>query len=404
MIRKYVFFISFMFGVMAFLLSAMPALANPKINDVRFGVYEEKTRLVFDLSEGIPFQLFMLPDPYRVVIDMPVVDWKLPPGSGTKGRGLIQGYRYGLFDKDTFRIVIDTKGPVVASKAFTLPKNKNKPPRLVIDFKTVSRQAFLDKSRKSLSRVKIDREVETVEKPPIADRAPRDKPVIVIDAGHGGVDPGAIGRKGTYEKTITLRAAKLLKSALEKTNRYKVILTRNRDIFLKLRERMNVARRAEADLFISLHADSNPNAAVRGASIYTLSETASDKEAARLARRENKADLIAGVDLSDEQPIVTSILLDLAQRETMNMSAKYASLVVGDLANHTKLLRNTHRFAGFVVLKAPDVPSVLVELGYLSNTKDEKLLKKKTHLSKLVEGIVRATNQYFRWRDGLQRS
>jgi N-acetylmuramoyl-L-alanine amidase len=192
-----------------------------------------------------------------------------------------------------------------------------------------------------------------------------------------------------------LSAAREFKAMLQKTGRYRVILTRNRDIFIRLRDRITIARDAEADLFISIHADAIKNRKVRGLSVYTLSETASDKEAAGLAEKENKSDLIAGIDLSDKTPEVANILIDLTQRESMNQSARFATGLVKELARKTKLLRNTHRFAGFVVLKAPDVPSVLIELGFLSNRRDEQALIRKSYRAKLGKAIVEAINNYF---------
>lgn len=227
-------------------------------------------------------------------------------------------------------------------------------------------------------------------------------PVIVIDAGHGGKDPGAVGANGTMEKDITLQMARELKVLLESGGRYKVILTREEDELLALRQRMDVARAAAADLFISLHADHIEKTSLRGASVYTLSENASDAEAAKLAARENKEDLITGIDLSSQSAMVTSILIDLAQRETKNLSARFASMLSEELADHTHVLRNSHRFAGFVVLKAPDVPSVLVELGYLSNEKDEAALASKRHRRVLGNSIRDAIDRYFEWQQSFR--
>ncbi len=221
------------------------------------------------------------------------------------------------------------------------------------------------------------------------------KRIIVIDPGHGGVDPGAIGVSGIYEKHITLAAARDLKRHLEGTGRFDVKLTRDRDIFIRLRNRIERAREMKADLFISLHADTIRNRGVRGLSLYTLSERASDKEAAQLAERENKADLIAGIDLTHESAEVTNILIDLAQRETMNQSAKLAALLVDELEGRVNILRNPHRFAGFAVLKAPDIPSVLIELGFLSNKEDERQLRSKSHRRKLAQSIAGAVDRYF---------
>jgi N-acetylmuramoyl-L-alanine amidase len=216
-----------------------------------------------------------------------------------------------------------------------------------------------------------------------------------IDAGHGGVDPGAIGHDGVYEKSIVLAAAKALKAALEETGRYKAVLTRTDDSFIRLRERIAIARRVDADLFVSLHADSIKDSSLRGLSVYTLSENASDNEAEALATSENKADIVAGIDLSQQEPEVTNILIDLAQRRTMNYSARLAGYVVHELERETKLLTRPHRFAGFAVLKAPDVPSVLVELGFLSNREDSRRLNDPAYRRKVATGLTRAIDRYF---------
>ncbi|WP_371737770.1 N-acetylmuramoyl-L-alanine amidase [Magnetospirillum sp. UT-4] len=221
------------------------------------------------------------------------------------------------------------------------------------------------------------------------------KPVVVIDPGHGGVDPGAIGISGIYEKYITLAVARELKEQLEKGGRYKVRLTRDRDIFIRLRERVAIARQYGADLFISLHADSVGNPQLKGLSVYTLSQNASDSEAQALADKENKADLIAGLDLSHETAEVANILLDLAQRETMNRSASLAGGIVEEVGRETSLLGNTHRFAGFAVLKAPDVPSVLVELGYLSNEAEERGLRQPEYRARLARALAKSVDRFF---------
>ncbi|MGE0094438.1 MAG: N-acetylmuramoyl-L-alanine amidase [Alphaproteobacteria bacterium] len=226
-----------------------------------------------------------------------------------------------------------------------------------------------------------------------------DRKVIVIDAGHGGVDPGAVSVTGAYEKDITLPMALALKKALEQDGRYKAVLTRSTDVFLRLRERVEVARAAGADLFISLHADSvgSPIGAqtLRGASVYTLSEQASDKEAEALAAKENKADIIAGVDLGGKSIDVSNILIDLAQRESMNEAARFAALLVDDLKDVVPVLDRSHRFAGFAVLKAPDIPSVLIEMGYLSNRADEQRLRSDAQRAKLAAAMRHAVDSFF---------
>ncbi len=230
---------------------------------------------------------------------------------------------------------------------------------------------------------------------PLLKPLPTILPLVYIDPGHGGPDPGTIGQNGTYEKNVTLAVARELQRQLLASGRYRVKLTRDSDLFVPLRLRFEMARIDHADLFISLHADSSFVGDARGASIYTLSETSSDAEAAALATKENKADLIAGVDLSKQNVVVTSILIDLAQRETKNLSAHFAELLVEELGKVTLLLRNTHRFAGFAVLKAPDIPSVLIELGYLSDNQDEALLLSGAHRAKLAAAMLRAIDGYF---------
>ena len=221
------------------------------------------------------------------------------------------------------------------------------------------------------------------------------KRIIVIDAGHGGVDPGAIGTSGTYEKNITLSMAKELKEVLDKNSKYKVYLTRSRDVFIPLRDRVKISRNYHADLFISIHADSAFNHKATGLSVYTLSEEASDKEAAALAEKENKADIVAGVNFAEHSKDVNDILLNMAQRETNNYSAEFATLLSAQMSKIVKTVSNTHRFAGFAVLKAPDVPSVLLELGYLSNPKEERQLKQKSYRQNLAIAASKAIDKYF---------
>ncbi|MBI3453845.1 MAG: N-acetylmuramoyl-L-alanine amidase [Rhodospirillales bacterium] len=236
----------------------------------------------------------------------------------------------------------------------------------------------------------------SAEPPRSAHRRADNRRVVVLDPGHGGVDPGATGASGTFEKDITLAVAREVRRHLEATGRYRVVMTRNEDEFVRLRDRVAKARVVEADLFLSIHADSLGDARTRGASIYTLSETASDAEAAALAARENRADIIAGIDLSHENKDVASILIDLAQRETMNHSATLAGILVAELGRDLPLIpTKPHRFAGFAVLKAPDVPSALIELGYISNRHDESLLNRPQHRAKIAAAVVRAVDRYF---------
>ena len=230
---------------------------------------------------------------------------------------------------------------------------------------------------------------------------PQPKPVpqkqfrVVLDPGHGGIDPGAIGVSGIYEKEIAFSTVEELAKTLDATRRYTVVLTRTTDEFVELEERVARARAAQGDLFLSIHADAIPDSEVRGASVFTLSEQASDAEAAALARSENSVDLLAGIDLSHHTPEVSSILLDLARRQTNNLSSAFARRVVSELGREVRMLNHSHRSAGFVVLKAPDVPSALVELGCLSNVQEEKELRSDAYRKKLVASLARAVHDYF---------
>lgn len=235
---------------------------------------------------------------------------------------------------------------------------------------------------------------------PAAFAAPPQKPapprrLVVLDPGHGGVDPGAVGANAVFEKDIALSTAQEVARLLELGKHYRVQLTRTNDEFIALEDRVARARALHGDLFLSIHADAIPDSGVRGASVYTLSEKASDAEAAALAARENKSDLIAGIDLSRHAPEVSNILLDLARRQTNNQSIALARNLVAELGRDVRLLNNTHRSAGFAVLKAPDIPSVLVELGCLSNREEEKLLQATNYQRKLATSIVRSVNDYF---------
>ncbi|WP_299440994.1 N-acetylmuramoyl-L-alanine amidase [uncultured Rhodospira sp.] len=224
---------------------------------------------------------------------------------------------------------------------------------------------------------------------------PPHKPLIALDPGHGGRDPGAISVHGVYEKDITLAMGRELRRVLVGTGRYRVFMTRESDVSVRLRERVRRAREAGADLFVSIHADAIGNPKVRGLSVYTLSEKASDAEAAALAERENKADIILGMDLQHESHDVTSILIDLAQRETMNRSVSFANALLKELPPDIRTLNHSRRFAGFAVLKAPDVPSALLEMGYLSNATDEKLLRQRAYRAKLAQAVVRSLDRFF---------
>ena len=380
--------------------------AEPVVSEIRLGEHPDKTRFVMELDAAPAYRIFSLTDPYRVVIDLPKVDWRIPDAAKERNRGVVERLRFGLFAPDTSRVVLDAAAPVRVRSAFVIPPRDGHPYRLVVDLTRVSERKFARRERNRV--ITSDTPLPTPDRREAQVAAPSDseagKPTVVLDAGHGGVDPGAIGVDGAHEKVIALDYAQALKRALEATGRYRVILTRDRDIFLRLRQRVALAQEAEGNLFISLHANTHSSNNIRGASVYTLSETSSDSEAAALAEKENKADVIAGVDLNGQSATVSQILIDLAQRETMNTSKHFANLLVNELdGNRVKLLRNTHRFAGFAVLKSPNVPSVLFEIGYMSHPKEVRLLRSAAHRRKVNNAVVGAVNRFFEWQEARNR-
>jgi len=432
--------------LLTFVLPSLASAAEAVVTDVRVGPHAQTSRVVFEMTNQVPYSIFLLHDPYRVVVDLPEVGWQLPSRPLPTPTGVFRTLRYGLFKPGTSRIVVDLERPAVVHKSYILAPSGSHGYRLVVDLISASGAVFArhEKAGKItgelLSATRFTKPnpptltIPAVKMPtgPVADAsltppetpspsreislassqenqdasfqlAPRKPPVhpiyhkrvVVIDAGHGGPDPGTIGNSGIYEKHITLAMARELKSQLESSGRYDVRLTRKRDVFIRLRDRVEIGRDAGADLFISLHADSIRDRGIHGPSVYTLSENASDKEAAALASKENKSDLIAGIDLTNENRDVTNILIDLAQRESMNQSAIFAGHLIDSLKRQVQVLRNTHRFAGFAVLKAPDVPSVLVEMGFLSNPTDERNLRSRSYRRRFAVALKKGIDVYF---------
>lgn len=367
---------------------------------VRLGQNGPVTRFVMETSASVDgADVFTLSAPDRVIVDVPSTGWagRAPPTGG--GLGLVTGYRVGAPERGKVRITLNLSGPVEIKKSFSVPPDGNAPNRFVVDIERAAADAGVPPAKvvaiQTPTKADASETATKVGIVPPPPKRPDVRRVIAVDAGHGGADPGTTGAGGTYEKTVTLAMALELKGVLESSGRYRVVLTRNDDTFIRLRDRVAKARAAGAELFISLHADSIGDHGHRGASVYTLSAVSSDKEAEALAAKENKSDLIAGIDLSNENPEVTNILIDLAQRETMNYSARFAVNLVDELDRAAKININPHRFAGFAVLKAPDVPSVLIEMGYLSNPQDEKALKDPRQRRSLADAILRAADRFF---------
>jgi N-acetylmuramoyl-L-alanine amidase len=368
-----------------------------EIRDVRIGVHSDKTRIVLELSGSPVLRTSMIKvrtqaAPDRIAVDLPQFDWQVKPVRAEQGSGVI-GIRHGDAGQGNWRVIFDLQAPLNVTDYFILPAEQGKPVRLVIDVLPLSKSRSVIQSD---ARQPVASDI--AKDPPAVSKQvkPDKKYIVVIDPGHGGQDPGAIGGNKVAEKTVVLALARELRDQLEKTGRFKVVLTRERDMFVKLSERVKFARNHKADLFVSLHADSINKPGVQGASIYTLSETASDEQTAKLAERENQADLIGGLDLSTEDEEVAGILIDLAMRETMNQSKFFAGKLVGSFAKHdVALLEEPHRHAGFAVLKAPDVPSVLIEAGFMSNKSEAKLLNTPAHRAKIAQAVTQGIMRYF---------
>jgi N-acetylmuramoyl-L-alanine amidase len=363
---------------------------------VRLGGDGKQTRFVVDLNRKVDIATFTLADPYRVVVDLPQVAFKLPPHSGEHGRGLIDAFRYGLIMQGASRIVLDTKGPVRVTKSFVLAATEGQPARLVLDLVPTDRERYLRDIQLNARPRHIATRQSDVSRH--ADDDPR--PLVVIDPGHGGIDSGTKGLDGQDEKDVVLAFGHELRKVLEKSGKYRVAMTRADDTFIPLTQRVQFARRRNAALFISIHADSLPRreGVAEGATVYTLSEHASDAEAAKLAEKENKSDVIAGVDLSAEPNDVANILIDLAQRETKTFSVQFARMLTDDLKPVTALHLRPVKSAGFIVLKAPDVPSVLVELGYMSTRSDLRHLVSEDWRARTAKAMAKAVDAFFAHR------
>jgi N-acetylmuramoyl-L-alanine amidase len=383
----------------------------PVVIGTRLSEQSDKTRFVVELSDPVEVHVFTLTGPDRVVIDLPEVLLRITDGGKPSGKGVVSSYRYGLFRKGNSRFVIDLAKPVRVGKPQLLPPENGNGFRLVLDLTPTTAADFAahagwpQEQRTTLPGAVASAPEAAPDsgttKPTSVPKTSRVSKLVVIDPGHGGIDPGTHGSTGLQEKSIVLAVGKKLRDDLQAAG-YKVVMTRDSDVFIPLRERVNIARAAQADLFVSLHVDSNDHHDVRGASIYTLSEDASDREAAKLADKENMSDVIAGVDLSGENSPVASILIDLAQRETMNRSVRFAETALSKLSTAT-MVRPTspHRSAGFAVLKGPDVPAVLIEMGYLSNTQDEGEMASSSWRSKVAEAITQAVNTHFQGKPGI---
>ena len=369
---------------------------EPIVMGARIGEHPDRTRFVVELSDPVDMRTFTLTNPNRVVIDMPAVQWRLEGPPRPSGHGAVRSYRYGLFRPGNSRFVIDLDQPVIVSDALVLPPEHGIGYRVVIDLFPTT-QAKFDRTAGWPADLKArEYAAEQMAAPAQPPTAPHSaKKIIVIDPGHGGIDSGTVGVDGAMEKDTVLAASLKLRKVLQ-AHGYLVHMTRDTDVFIPLRQRVNMTRSWRADLFISIHADSIHDPSVEGLSIYTLSDKGSDKEAAALAAKENQSDVIAGVDLSGDNSAVAPILIDLAQRDTMNKSSRFAETAIGELLQATDILpQRPHRSGALVVLKAPDVPAVLIELGYLSNPHDAEQMKTAAWRDGVADAIAGAVDRHF---------
>lgn len=338
----------------------------------------DHTRVVFDLSGPLEHNLFTLENPPRVVVDLVGARKSTALSSEDKQTALLRGIRSAVRNDKDLRIVMDLENRV-RPRSFLLQPDGKAGYRLVVD---------MYQTQLSSTPVKTQREQRHKKKPEIT---------IAIDPGHGGKDPGAIGHKGTREKDVVLALGRKLKKQIDATPGYRAVLTREGDRYIPLRKRVATARKARADLFVSLHADSYKSPRVQGASVYALSLNGASSEAARLiAHKENASDLIGGISLDDKDDLIASVLLDLSQTATIQDSLELGEKVLKKLGRVCSLNKKSVQQAGFAVLKAPDMPSILIETAFISNPKEERRLKSSKHQHKLAKAIFSGIREHLR--------
>ncbi|MFC4314836.1 N-acetylmuramoyl-L-alanine amidase [Steroidobacter flavus] len=375
-------FVSMVVGCLGLLLAAFGASAAKPvtIKDVRLWAGPDGTRLVFDLSAPVDHTVLTLENPDRVVVDIPaatIENGRAMPD----GQGFVKQLRAAAQPNGDLRVVVDLTGPA-QPKTFTVGPQQSYGHRLVLDLAPSKGTVAAAPAQPSVVKAAADAHGRDI--------------VVAIDAGHGGVDPGSIGKRGTYEKHVTLAIAKRLKERIDREPGMRAILTRDNDMFVEHRERIARARRQQADMFVSVHADSYTNRSVAGSSVYVLSARGASDESARwLADRENAADLIGGVKLDDKDSVLASVLLDLSQGASMSASVDAADLVMQELYKIGNITNRGVKHAGFLVLKSPDIPSMLVETAFISNPTEEARLLDPKHQQRLAEAIHQGVRAYF---------
>ncbi len=355
---------------------------------------DARMRFILNFDRKVTQTSYVLADPKRLIIDLSETVFSLDSKSMRSPSPLVKDVRYGTVAPGKSRVVMELgKAVKIAKVSLSEIKGKGRH-RLLLDLVPTSEKDFLASVRKSepsRSGGKVAHKGDRVAPVVKQDRVF----TIVIDPGHGGIDGGAVGKGRTVEKNITLRFAKALRKKLSNNPAFKVLLTREKDTFVSLQDRIDFAHRHHADLMISVHADSLRQRSIRGATVYTLSEEGTDELSRQLAHKQNRADLIAGLSLPKVDDSVTDILIDLTRRETEVFSTRFARMLVNQMKKDIKLIKNPHRSADFFVLKAADIPSVLLELGYLSNREDEKLMRSTKWQDKAADKAARAAIKFF---------
>lgn len=365
--------------ILIMLLPAYSFGSTTSIKSVRTWAGPDHTRVVFDLTGAVEHSLFTLKGPDRVVIDLRDASVAQQLVKAAKPQGLVRQIRAAAHDRNDLRVVLDLSGGVRV-KSFAIKPEGSAGHRLVVDLREESAttaQAAPPKPVKT-SPAFVQRDL-----------------VIAIDAGHGGADPGAVGPRGTYEKTVVLAVAKKLAQLVEKEPGMTPLMIRDRDVLIPLRDRKEKARKHGADMFLSIHADSVARTTVQGASVYTLSRHGASTEAAKLlAERENSADLVGGVSLDDRDDLVASVILDLSRAANSESSVSLAKSLLQQLGTVGKLHKTSVEHAGFMVLKSLDMPSVLVELAFISNPIEERRLADDAHQWRLARALLAGVRSY----------
>ncbi len=390
---------------MCVLLTAMPvpALAGKATGVTAAHLQSEgtRTRIELELTKPANYAVFGLGSPYRLIIDLPNVEFKMHEDGGPQSQGLVTAFRFGLVGPDKSRAVLSISGPFVIERAEVRKAAGGKPAALVVVIAPTDAANFSKTVERKPQTSTKEAAVTSIPKPHLADPR-KTKPVVIVDAGHGGPDSGAVSPQGLKEKHVVLAMALAVRDKLVATGRYKVLMTRDADYFVTLNGRIEFARRHGANLFVSVHADSAVDgryASARGASVYSRADRASSREAELVALKENLSDVVAGEELPDATgDVVTDILMDLVQRETRIHSQKLADDVVSHLKGSTSMTPEPNRHAAFYVLKSPDFPSILIELAFVSNREDEKLLGSQEWRNKVSTSIVEGIERFFEKR------